>query len=234
MQFPDPDVQVLASPAIACKTSRARKRSLGSCGGEVPASGEIEPAGSYTVGSLVRVLFDDGVKYLGKIARKEDATGHFVISFEDGEEHVLPLPHADVEHADALIEMEQWEEEKRVKSHRGGRVRAVPWWCDTPTAHPLQDGDSDGAGPLLWRRVVIKPPVKPRAIKKRTVKAADAAPAGCSESGDVMKEEPATTDKNDQTEDLVGAQEKETPKQRRRRQPKRDKDLVYDEAERQR
>ncbi len=107
------------------------------------------------MGSLVRVLFDDGVKYLGKISKKDERRARFVIVFEDEEEHSLPLPHADVEPADAGREMEEWE------AQAGWEEGAVPWWCDTPTAHSLEAGEFNVPVPQAWRRLVIKPPERP-------------------------------------------------------------------------
>jgi hypothetical protein len=107
------------------------------------------------VGDLCRVLFDDGIRYLGVVTGKDLETNESIIVFEDGEEHRVVLPDKDVFEASRDEALAQWVEEH-------GETKAAPWWCAHPIVHPFEDGEFDVDVPDNWSRVLIHPPVKPK------------------------------------------------------------------------
>ena len=123
------------------------------------------------VGDLCRVLFDDGIRYLGVVTGKDPECNESIIVFEDGEEHRVVLPDKDVFEASRDEALAQWVEEH-------GESKPIPWWCSHPIAHAFEDGELDIDVPENWSRVLVRPPVKPkRSSSKSRKKAKEAASA---------------------------------------------------------
>ena len=233
VRFPDPAVQITPPRrGSSANEKSARKKSVDSCAAETTK--RTKKPEFYAVGCLVRVLFDDGVKYLGKVAQKDASTGIFTIVFEDGEKHLLPLPHADVELADTQGAIEEWEAEEQSMMQGKRKLIPVPWWCNTPTMHSLE-ADPDFPAPLRWRRLVIKPPAKPKGPRKRRVCKAEEPSASLSANEAVQESvleeaHPLLADQSVQGEKMEteGAAQGVMGKHRRKRQPTKDRDIDYE------
>ena len=175
-------------------------------------------------GDLCRVLFDDGIKYLGVVTGKDAENGESIIVFEDGEEHRVVLPDPDVFEAtidDALAELEKAQGDTQ-----------TPWWCAHPIVHPFEDGEFDMEVPEHWSRVLIRPPVKPQRSSRSRQKAKQTASSNPVEgpkadvSGDQEMAEAAGESVNEAETGRWYAERKRTGK----KQTKGSEDACGDEA----
>jgi hypothetical protein len=228
VRFPDPCVQILPQRRRSFGKSTAEQKENVGVTVEEASQAIRASSAAYAVGCLVHVLFDDGVKYLGKIIQKNASSGAFTIVFEDGEEHILPLPHDDVELADTQKEIERWEAEISGKPEGKRKLVPVPWWCNSPMTHLLET-DSEESEPLRWRRLMIKPPAKPKGQRKvRSSKAKDpsrsqSADDEMQETAPLLKAEGSGPGIDLETEDKDGSMQA-SKKLRRKRQSIGDRD----------
>jgi len=125
-------------------------------------------------GHLCRVLFEDGIKYLGVVTGQDAETAEFVIVFEDGEEHRVQLPDSDVFEATVEEALAEWHEEH-------GDSEPVPWFCAHRLGHALEDGEFETEVPDNWSYVLICPPKKPKRASSKRRKAAAAAAAAAAD-----------------------------------------------------
>jgi hypothetical protein len=171
IKYPDPkgEVRVVSS-------KKKRGAAKVNKGGKDTKASQASRLIRLRAGDLCRVLFEDGVKYLGVVTEKDPEIGEFVILFEDGEEHRVVLPDPDVFEATRDEALVEWEE-----TH--GESKTIPWWCAHCIAHPVEDGEFDVDVPENWSRVLIRPPVKPKRSssksRKKSKEAASSDPAEC-------------------------------------------------------
>ena len=161
IEYPDPKGEVRIVSAKKKKTKADKEVPESTNAGS--KSRGVSKVMHLRVGDFCRVLFDDGIMYLGVVKEQDADTGEVVIVFEDGEEDRLILPHKDVFEAslhDALVE---WEGAHGTDSDSN----VVPWWCCHAIAHSIEAGDLGIPIPKNWSRVLIRPPTKP---KKRNSK----------------------------------------------------------------
>ena len=159
--WPDPKGEVrITSSKKKRNQTRASKEDRE---GKVERSGKAgQSPGRFRLrtGDFCRVLFEDGIKYLGIVTGKDVETEEVVIVFEDGEEHRVVLPDRDVFEASIEDALAEWVDEH-------GETK-FPWFNAHKLGHTLEDGEFDTEVPENWSRVILCPPKKPkRASSKR-------------------------------------------------------------------
>ena len=127
-------------------------------------------------GALCRVLFDDGIRYLG-VVTSSPAIGVCNIEFEDGTSIRAVLPDDDIAESTREDALQEWKHVQTMLASLPSyqETQADPWWCAYSLLHPLERGELGVPVPKNWRRVRILLP-KP-----------------ASESRDLQQEAPAAS-----------------------------------------
>ncbi len=164
--WPDPkgEVRITSSKKKRGKSKTPKDEADGkaTCGKGGRGGGKLR----LRSGDLCRVLFEDGIKYLGVVTGKDAETGESVIVFEDGEEHRVQLPDRDVFEATLEEALAEWHDE---------HGDSMPWFCAHPLGHAFEDGEFETEVPDNWSYVRICPPKKPKRASSKRRKAAAAA-----------------------------------------------------------